>query len=348
MPVRFGTVSNMPDLQPLVAHELLIAELRTLWQRGLDPARVRPLIQRCQLPRLVELSLGVDASIHNPRVATERVVTVVRQACEQVTDDATRAFARALFGLHSATQELSPAAARDYAVQMSGVGERQFRRTREPLILEVIAATLAQLVRQGEVDPLRALRSRELLDNPSKVFAKLSVESTLTFVTGRVPHSSTTSRRVRCLRDDTDTYVIEVFYSADSPLDVAVTSGGRLVRELERSLTGYRRYEVFLGDYLRAGQEHTLSYRVMVSPGFSPPQPYYTVGVDTPIPRATMRVRFAADALPVRVSRIVSVFSNFPVPAEPLRAVEVDRQHVAEQQFEQLKEGYKYGLIWRW
>lgn len=90
-----------------------------------------------------------------------------------------------------------------------------------------------------------------------------------------------------------------------------MVTGRRLVRQLEPSLSGYRRYEVYLGGYLHTGAQHTLEYRILVSPGFDAPKPYYTISVDTPIPTARIRVTFAADAVPRKVSRVVSVFSSF-------------------------------------
>lgn len=183
--------------------------------------------------------------------------------------------------------------------------------------------------------------------NPQRYFRTLNLEST-TRIRGRVPFENETTRIVEALADGVDRYVARWRYTGDEEVRVEVAEGGRFVRELDRMVFGYRRFEINLERLLKRGQRHRLSYLVSFL-GVPELVPYHTITSASGDPKmGTLRVCFDPNMLPKHVYKVVGPSLDFPDPAMPLEEVQVDDRHTATAVFTELIQGYTHGLIWEW
>jgi hypothetical protein len=169
------------------------------------------------------------------------------------------------------------------------------------------------------------------------------------FVPGRIPDAYYVRSRIRALTPPVDTYVTTILYTGSSDvLDVAVTRGGRVRRELATTPLGFRRFEIDLERTLNQGDEHVIEEVCRIGGRGHPPQPFLFHSVEAPTRKLTLRVQFAERELPASVFRLSGLAARFGNANSPLEQVLIDRTSVAEATFDQPEVGWIYALTWEW
>jgi hypothetical protein len=138
----------------------LVPELALVREAGLQPLEIELLV-----PRLPVLT-GLGVVRRRSRTATtlaaaSAIVQVVAEAATRLDDapghlgatgqPGPAAQAQMLLRLHYATKGLTPGEARTKTQEASGVGDRQYRSTREARLLRLIAQALLELDREDDL-----------------------------------------------------------------------------------------------------------------------------------------------------------------------------------------------------
>lgn len=138
----------------------LVRELALVREAGLEPLEIEEAL--AALPILA--GLGVvrrRARTETPLAVAAAVAQVVKEAAGRLDEDSEHlgptgrpspaAQAQMLLRVHYATRNLSPAEARARTQEASGVGDRQYRGSREAKLLRLVAQALLEIEREDDL-----------------------------------------------------------------------------------------------------------------------------------------------------------------------------------------------------
>jgi hypothetical protein len=137
-----------------------VPELAIVREAGLEPLDVEVAI--AELPALFALGVVQRRSRTDTSLAAATAICqIVREAAERLNDDTEQpgppgqtssvAQAQMLLRVHYATKELSVADARTETQSASGVGDRQYRASREARLLRLVAQAVLDLDREADL-----------------------------------------------------------------------------------------------------------------------------------------------------------------------------------------------------
>jgi hypothetical protein len=152
-----GRMSTVPPFDPSL--DALVPELALVREAGLEPLEIEEALS--DLPVLAGLgAVGRRTRTQTPLAVATAIAQIVREAAGRLDDTdhtgpaahiSPAAQAQMLLRVHYATKTLTPAEARTKTQEASGVGDRQYRGSREGRLLRLVAQAVLELDREDDL-----------------------------------------------------------------------------------------------------------------------------------------------------------------------------------------------------